>query len=76
MHYSSHVVTVEHMNTYRIFAILSQAATYNELDGFGDYKNYTTRRVCEVGAHNEAEAMKIANCKDRFDITFYAELMA
>jgi hypothetical protein len=48
------------MNSYKITAILKEPATYDERDGYGDYANYSKRNVCEIGALNEAEAIKKA----------------
>lgn len=48
------------MNTYRITALLKEPATYDELDGFGDYANYSDRFVCELGAVSDIEAVKQA----------------
>ena len=62
--------------TYGIYVYMAKAATYDEFDGFGDYVNYGTRRICEVGATSEAEALKIAGFTDNHDQIFWASLVA
>jgi hypothetical protein len=58
--------------TYVIYCYEAKAATYDENDGFGDYKNYGTRRVCEVGATSEEHALQVAGLRDTYDRIFWA----
>lgn len=46
------------MNSYKITAILRDAATYDERDGFGYYVNYSEQTiVSEFPAESESDAI-------------------
>lgn len=62
--------------TYAIYVYMAKAATYDEFDGFGDYVNYGAKKVCEVGATSEQEALKIAGFSDNYDQIFWASVVA
>lgn len=64
------------MNTYGIFVYEAKAATYDEYDGFGDYVNYGARRICEVGATSEENALEVAGFADNYNQIFWATLVA
>jgi hypothetical protein len=61
------------MNTYIIKAFIKLPSRNIAEDGFGDYENWQERRVCEVGASSEAEALTIAHVTDGPTVTFWAE---
>jgi hypothetical protein len=61
--------------TYAIYVYMAKPATYDEFDGFGDYKNYGAKRICEVGATSEEHALQIAMVSDNHDQIFWAKLV-
>ena len=61
--------------TYGIYVYMAKPATYDEYDGFGDYVNYGAKKICEVGATSEEEALKIAGFTDNRDQIFWASLV-
>ena len=61
-------------NMYAIFVYEAKPATYDEYDGFGDYKNYGARRLFEVGATSEEHALQVAMVSDNYDQIFWAKL--
>jgi hypothetical protein len=68
--------TTTQNQTYGIYVYMAKPATYDEFDGFGDYVNYGAKKVCEIGATSEEEALKIAGFTDNHDQIFWASLVA
>jgi hypothetical protein len=68
--------TTSENQTYAIYVYMAKPATYDEFDGFGDYVNFGAKKVCEVGATSEEEALKIAGFTDNHDQLFWASLVA
>lgn len=68
------MATATQNQTYVIYVYEKKAATYDERDGYGDYPTFGARRVCEVGASSEDQALEIAGVRDNYTQIFWAKL--